>query len=323
MLLALLLIASGGTIVRTHGSVLDATTRKPIDDVLLIFRGLSGEVTVATDASGRFEFSAPEGAYAVQILGEGYFESHRSIEVLAAGPSEFTFELPRDSGSCRWQPDVVFDHLEPERPDPVTEAYEQALRKALLQQASSTGVRLLLVPSFTAEEALWIDRGSGSADSPIVGAARMTRNLWSQMLDVLTDGHRKRSYSISDTAQAEALAKITPRIAIATAKIQSDLADKVQLVWEAMLQDARPKVGKCVTIGLDGETYHFASGKLSGETWSPEPGTKKAALVEIGTELAAFARANEQSRSSIEQRLRAEVEALLARIRADQRTEPR
>jgi hypothetical protein len=218
------------------------------------------------------------------------------------------------------------DHLEPERAERSQEAYRQALRRALLgpiespDGGSRRGV-LLVVPSFTPEEAVWFDLVGAPTAPATVTAVQMKSSLWGQMMEVLSGGHTKRSYSVSEAAQADALAKLTPSTTRVTAQIRGELAHRLGALWEAMLRDTRPKAetGRCLSIGADGETFHFALGALAGTTWSPEEGTKRAALVDIGARLAAFARASDKSRAALEERLRADVEALLARVTVTRR----
>jgi hypothetical protein len=95
------------------------------------------------------------------------------------------------------------------------------------------------------------------------------------------------------------------------------MIETLEQVWSRML--GRVRYPEVMRRGKDGENYYVShwdwqAGPRCGETWSPNEGTRVAALIELGENLAEIAQAPPPSRAPLETALLARARALLDRL---------
>jgi hypothetical protein len=209
------------------------------------------------------------------------------------------------------------DHLEPERDDDKYQAlfaaYHRGVSRLLFGAEDTSGsARLVTIPSFSPEEAVWV-----TPTAPSVTAVRMKESLWYQASEAVPDRAGKVPFYRSDEAMAFALTKIAPSTQTRTAPIAAGTARLIEGLWEAAIADAYSnQEDDRAELGLDGETYFFSFGGRTATTWSPLAGTRCSALVQIGADLAELARSPTELRAALEERLLSDAQALLARFAA-------
>jgi hypothetical protein len=186
------------------------------------------------------------------------------------------------------------DHLEPEEGSfagRIFEPYDAAVAVALLGEHNFRKCQMLIIPSFSPENVVYVVRERGASAKVI--AKQLEQNLWAVMNDVLSDGGRANSYEETPEAQQRALGKIDKKVKRWEREIDQKTADDLEKVWRMVL--SRVQYGDNDTIGLDGETYHIAHfergiGYRTGTTWSPSNGSLLARFVQLGSALRDFAR---------------------------------
>lgn len=196
-------------------------------------------------------------------------------------------------------------------PDP----YHAALRKALVGEHEYRKCQLVALPAFEGEWAVYVVREEGTPARLFFRGLR--RNLGYEMADRISDGGRKTAYSTGSDAQEAALARIEVDAARSDAPLRDGTAHLLETVWSRMLARTRYPTGHL--IGLDGVTYLVAhwdvhAGYRSGETWSPEKGSRTEALVTLSEHMAGYAQAPS---TAGEDALASEARALLARLDKD------
>lgn len=213
---------------------------------------------------------------------------------------------------------LLSQHLEPERgpfSDDLGIDYEVAAGRLLLTD-SRRECQLVLLPSFAAEEAVYITRASdGTAQ---VVTARVKGQLWGELQSWLRKQSKGREVVESSASWRRALDALKIDVDRATAPISPAVADELRLTWHAALMDTRH--ADVERLGLDGTTYSFAQwergfGYRSGRTWSPKS-SHLTGHIALGNALIALARSDVRDRPRREKELAAEardVRALLNR----------
>ncbi|MCM2681535.1 hypothetical protein [Echinimonas agarilytica] len=153
-------------------------------------------------------------------------------------------------------------------------------------------VRLIGFPSFSPEYALWVERKEEKYQI-IYQSPEM--QLWGyQMIPMMEQGavqvmNDEGEFVKDEEGLAELESKYPktpeeiPRKSCSK-KIDKDLAEQIIFVWQEMLLET--KYPRDMTMGLDGETYHFSGsvngfGNYAGKVWSPNPKSRTGKLVEI------------------------------------------
>jgi hypothetical protein len=169
---------------------------------------------------------------------------------------------------------------------------------------------LVAAPSLEREWAVYLVRGNRRV--PQVVWTRFREPLWNRLAPGPADiaGLPTRPEPLLPPAMA---------IDTATAEIPEKLADLIENAWVRMLagvhDDDRGRAG------LDGTMYfvsHWsARGDIhSGSTWSPDRGSRPAALVALGEQMSALAQSTSGSaRQRLQAQLEADVRALLDRLK--------
>jgi hypothetical protein len=226
------------------------------------------------------------------------------------------------------------DHLEPdEGAFSRSTVYDGALRRALLR-GTEREIQMVVVPSFAPEQAVYVDRtGSG----PRVVAVRLRSNLHRQAMRRVTpaldaaperadgDDVAVREWTVEDERLVQrAFDEVTPEVDVDIAPISPATVERLKALWIAALTRARRPEPCDEEIAVsDGVVFHLAGwsrsvGYLSGQI-RPLAGPKPRMLIEIGLELAGYARAPDAERRGREKALLAKAEALLARFEAEAR----
>jgi len=172
--------------------------------------------------------------------------------------------------------------------------YFLAVRKALIGEHAYRKCQIVAIPSFHREWGVYLLRDERATDpTPTVVLKRLKASLWHEMSRELSENSIDRSISTRDEEQAAAIRRLSVEVDQFTVPVSEETADLLESVWEGMLDRVRYPQEK--RSGNDGTTYyvaHFRPGSYrSGETWSPEEGTRTAALVQIGNAMAALAEA--------------------------------
>jgi len=196
------------------------------------------------------------------------------------------------------------------------EPYDLAIREALVGEHDYRKCQMLAVPSFEPEWAVYLVRDE--ATSPQIVAKRLRQQLWSEMMDFLSASGTKDGYDIGPVAQAAALATLRADVDRATAAVSVDTADALEQVWHEML--GRVRYANERTCGRDGTTYHVSHwgqrcGVRSGTTWSPDEGSRPAALVGLAEAMRDLALGAAADRCAKDLALAADARALLAQLK--------
>lgn len=190
-------------------------------------------------------------------------------------------------------------------PDP----YHAAVREALVGEHSYRKCQMVVLPSFRREWAVYIVREEGSPAQVLF--KRFRKPLWGEMMSVLSDSGRKTSFSIESEAQQAALAHLEMDLDRWATTVDERTADLLEDVWWRML--GRTRYTDNAEIGHDGTSYHVAhwrkgGGFRSGQTWSPNEGSRAGRLVSLAENMAEYARAPS---AQLEEALIAEARAML------------
>src|SRR5688572_2961168 len=132
-------------------------------------------------------------------------------------------------------------------PDP----YHAALRKALVGEHEYRKCQLVALPAFGREWAVYVVREKGTPARLFFRG--LQKNLGYEMIDRISDGGRKTTYSTGSDAQQAALARIRVDPDRSEAPLREGTADLLETVWSRML--ARTRYPTRHLIGLDGVTY--------------------------------------------------------------------
>jgi hypothetical protein len=204
------------------------------------------------------------------------------------------------------------------------EPYDLALRALLIGQHPHRQCQILAVPSFEREWAVYMIREDKSPPTLIFN--RMQKHLWAEMQQKAgsigkNDGKNKSL--TSHEIDQKAIESMGIQVDTVSAPLKSKTADLLEDVWWRMLTRVRypPKTES----GLDGVRYHVSHKKQyeayrSGQTQSPEEGTRPAALIALAQQMKAFA---EKPSEEGEERLQTAARALLKRIEEETKTSPR
>jgi hypothetical protein len=208
-----------------------------------------------------------------------------------------------------------FDDLEPNQG--VLSAFdlavplEVALREALLDEGVRRNCQLVAVPSFGREWCVYLVRDEEKTPQLVFREVR--RQLSAEMSKLLSES----GHSIRPDSQRAALAKLKIDVDTLTVPLTSDTADVLEQTWWGML--ARVRYREHTLSVRDGADYfvsQWAHGAVrSGQTWSPEKGTRTAALIQLAEKMRDLAKAPTESRSDLERALASEARALLGRLR--------
>lgn len=195
-------------------------------------------------------------------------------------------------------------------PDP----YDVAVRQALLEEVWRPKCQVLVKPSFKSEWCVFLRRDDGALPELVCKA--MKRQLYGEIMDVLSANGTATEYSSGSDDEARALAQVHIEVETWVVCIDSEVADVLEQVWWRML--GRVQYPENPTLGFDGTHYDFAHSIRGafrcGEIWSPGEGTRSAALVGIGMRMRELATAPPKSRPEIERVLVQQAKALLKRI---------
>jgi hypothetical protein len=123
---------------------------------------------------------------------------------------------------------------------------------------------------------------------------RFREQLWREMLRTTSERGIGAGLKTEVERQRAVLAVLKPRVDRWAAPISKQVADTLEEVWWRML--GRTRYPRVVRDGQDGAFFSFASwrggvGFRSGETWSPDDGSRTGALVALGDQMAEFAQA--------------------------------
>ena len=206
-----------------------------------------------------------------------------------------------------WPEDGVFSGPQP---DP----YYVHVRQALLQDDNYPLCELLVIPSFSTESVVYVVQDK--AGKATVISRSLKRQLWGEMSQEIKREAHSNSYSLGSAAQVRALQHVRPIVETHTADLDKEAADLMYDVCKRTL--LRVHYPSFVPGGLDGEAYHaghWIEGEfLSGQTWSPEPGTIARDFIEMEAALKAFADADATRRVAARTELLVKVKKLGARL---------
>jgi hypothetical protein len=186
----------------------------------------------------------------------------------------------------------------------VIEPYEVAVRTALLSEHRKKTCLLVSLPSFQREWTVYLVREDDA--NPLVVYKRLRKSLWNEM-DSISDSDKKTTYS-------EAIKKLSVPVDTVKTTVAPATADLLEKVWWEML--GRVHYPEAPRWGADGVIYHVMHwkagvGTRSGQTWSPEDGTRTAALINIAEEMRSLADVPNKDK---ELHLQASARTLLSRL---------
>jgi hypothetical protein len=213
--------------------------------------------------------------------------------------------------------------------------YHLALARALLTGWGERRCQVLAIPSFEAEWCIHLDFDPDPREgldpsrvraSPRLVLRRMSKHLWSEMMDELHKTAVDGATRLDDESMTAALTRLSVPVHERIALISTETAEALDAVWSGMLQRTRhPDEATC---GNDGTTYHVAHwqigiGYRAAETWSPDEGTRAAALIGLAERMARLAEAPGPECRELEDELLASARSLLEGIRRAEEQERR
>ena len=224
-----------------------------------------------------------------------------------------------DPGECvqapnQWNPNITIDG--------------DALHRSLLRDIKSEPSLLLIVASsFQVEEAVYLKiafpvaRTTSTSlfpfltefsvpDSPetLVVATRAKKQIANERSEKMWVSERAEYKSTAASREWKGLSE--KDVDVSTAPISERAARAMIATWEAALRDrCNERLLMC-----DGVAYQLSAWARTGWLHSPSPGTRGDALVELGAELSAYARAPARERAAREVKLIDHAKALTARF---------
>lgn len=163
-----------------------------------------------------------------------------------------------------------------------------------------------MLPSRRPEEAVYVrDKWDGS----YVVASRLESSLWGM-----------RQMATLGRVDGGSLDVQHPAVEVAKAPIEKPLTALLTQLWRAALLSTRHPAKQ--PIRLDGESFHFGTNLMSGQTWSPTPGSRLAGLVDVGLKLASYARVLPEQRASLAELLHSDIGALFESFPQDSASAP-
>jgi hypothetical protein len=201
----------------------------------------------------------------------------------------------------------------------VHDPYKDRLYEVLFGGDHRRICQLLTVPSFEAESAVYIK--SPVRGTPVVVSRALPVQL-SQIEKREDRGPGRERADLGPGEYEEILAKIQPSTETHVAEIARTTVDTLSRACEAVLQRTHARGS---LPGRDG-THHAAHWKegtgdwqegklLSGQAWSPQPGTISSDYVAFGESLRRYASSSLSERDAIEADLLGRAERLIARAK--------
>ena len=198
--------------------------------------------------------------------------------------------------------------------------YKVNLTALLLWPHNYRFAQMLVEPARRPEEAVYLAFGPpGSTEDCKVVSNRMRKSLAGQIFHMTRiDATGGEYFSMDDALRKKAALVAVDR---ASTVLTWAICEKLARVWMAALVRVRPREYSEDTIEIrgHGDTFHFESftngeGYRGGSSWSPEEGTKMAALVNLANDLIGYARSPTQERERLAAGLAAAATRLLARL---------
>jgi hypothetical protein len=214
----------------------------------------------------------------------------------------------------------VFSWIEP--PDP----YYLTLRANLLGEHAYRKCQILAVPSFEEEWAVYLFReddrdlelaeGRDQELPPTIVFKRLRQSLWHAMAKMIQSGSIDGSISLESEAQSAAIQRLSIEVDRFAVPVSDATADVLEKVWDGML--GRVRYTEESTGGCDGVSYfvahHRPGSYRCGETWTPDEGTRTAALVDLAEKMGALAESTPLERRVREGALADAAHALAERL---------
>lgn len=212
---------------------------------------------------------------------------------------------------------ICGDHLEPEAgvfSGRALESYHETIERLLLPDRERK-IQLVTLASFKKEEAVYV---IGYETSPKIRCLSPKKKIWDEIREVVSDGGKKKAYSMTDEAARNAGKKLSSGVNDQVGAISKETLKALENVWEAALLQVKYDEKK--TFGLDGTTYHFlnwsrGNGFKEGQIWSPK-GKNMMALVKLGSDMCRFTEATEKNRAELEGKLQKDANSLLSDLKS-------
>jgi hypothetical protein len=202
--------------------------------------------------------------------------------------------------------------------DGAPEPYYLAVRAALVEEHSWRQCQVLAIPSFVPEWCVYLLPNEGGSEvRPAIVFKRPRKSIYYEMNRVLEEASTDGNHSFGPEAQAKAISMLDIQVERFEVPVSAPTADLLDRIWWTMLSRARHYESE--NNGVDGVQYHVAHsrggfGYRSAETWSPDEGTRAAALVEIAESMASLAEAPVAERAAREGALMDKARALAKRL---------
>lgn len=196
--------------------------------------------------------------------------------------------------------------------------YDLFLRRALLEDDNYRLCQVVVLPSFAPEYAVYfIEPPDGP---PVVISRTLKQQLWTSMMNEMTKSCPDGAISLDAMTQSVALEKVRETTETRKAELSAKSAAKIGAVCRDVLLRVRYRMSP--VVGLDGTTYHVGhstrGGFLSGQTWSPTPGSLPAEFVQLGEKLRAYAEAEPAARAQAEALLLAQASRVAGSLQKSQ-----
>lgn len=197
----------------------------------------------------------------------------------------------------------------------VYDPYKDRLHDVLFGGDSRRICQLLTVPSFEEESAVYIK--SPERGSPVVVSRRLHVQLSGlMMVEIEKRAERGPGAGVGPSELAAVVAKLPASTETHLAEIERTTVDVLSRACEAVLQRTHAHGPPSGFDGVRHHAGHWKEGKLlSGQVWSPQPGTLSSDYVAFGESLRRYASSLQSEREALEADLLARAERLIARAK--------
>jgi hypothetical protein len=193
--------------------------------------------------------------------------------------------------------------------------YKERLHEVLFGGDNQRICQLLTVPSFEKESAVYIK--SPERGTPLVVSRRLRVQLSGLMMtEIEKRAERGPGAGVGPAELASILGKLPAFTETHVAEIDRTTVDMLSRACEAVLQRTHAHGPLSGFDGVRHHAGHWKQGKfLSGQAWSPQPGTLSSDYVAFGESLRRYAASLQSEREAIRADLLARAERLIARAK--------
>jgi hypothetical protein len=307
--------------IHISGKVVDAETRQPVADAVVIFEPVTTtdidggaqqkeESTAVTDRDGRFDVDETARTYTIAVQREGY-EPFARTETLTRS-TDWDAALEPDHACEPRDPDV-HDRLtvaKGEAGSDWVKAFRRLFASSPAGKANRIGVEFFSDRAI--EQAVRVQRGRKGEASVV--ALELEESFYRLVQRFVWD--HEDSGEPAGVVRAKAWASVLPRLRVVSAPISELTSTRLEQLWASALRTAADSHPACAPFEMHdivdfyvlGDRAALVRGAVESE------GSRMRALRAVVEQLSDLAGAPVRERATLEGRLLDVIEALLARF---------